>query len=178
MYTSKRKILIPLPPSGTLARKKQLLLIRIAIALFVIIFIVIQLNVINYGECSSCARCRREKSFPSIIKTPLCASLIKSNTFGDLLPLDFRQPNIDSITSNNDTTQAILSAIPAVLHKYLKPKNNSQGKDVVLCNEIIIRSLIHINIRFLFAHFSQTENEVFLSFVCYENASCQCHAFD
>lgn len=50
MYTSKRKILIPLPPSGTLARKKQLLLIRIAIALFVIIFIVVQLNVINYGE--------------------------------------------------------------------------------------------------------------------------------
>jgi hypothetical protein len=47
---SKRKILIPLPNTGTLARKKQLLLIRIAIALFVIIFIVIQLNVINYGE--------------------------------------------------------------------------------------------------------------------------------
>lgn len=50
MYTSKRKILIPLPNTGTLARKKQLLLIRIAIALFVIIFIVIQLNVINYGK--------------------------------------------------------------------------------------------------------------------------------
>lgn len=56
MYTSKRKILIPLPPSGTLARKKQLLLIRIAIALFVIIFIVVQLNVINYGECSGWLR--------------------------------------------------------------------------------------------------------------------------
>lgn len=51
MYT-KRKILIPLPPSGTLARKKQLLLIRIAIALFIIIFIVVQLNVINFGEFS------------------------------------------------------------------------------------------------------------------------------
>lgn len=50
MYTSKRKILIPLPNSGALARKKQLLLIRIAIALFVILFIVVQLNVINYGE--------------------------------------------------------------------------------------------------------------------------------
>lgn len=81
MYTSKRKILIPLPPSGTLARKKQLLLIRIAIALFVIIFIVIQLNVINYGKLqlvASCADCRHEKSFPFIIKTPLYASLIKS----------------------------------------------------------------------------------------------------
>lgn len=53
MYTGKRKILIPLPNTGTLARKKQLLLIRIAIALFVIIFIVIQLNVINYGECDT-----------------------------------------------------------------------------------------------------------------------------
>lgn len=48
---SKRKILIPLPNTGTLARKKQILLIRIAIALFIIIFIVVQLNVINYGEC-------------------------------------------------------------------------------------------------------------------------------
>ena len=53
MYTGKRKILIPLPNTGTLARKKQLLLIRIAIALFVIIFIVVQLNVINYGESPS-----------------------------------------------------------------------------------------------------------------------------
>lgn len=49
MYAGKRKILIPLPPSGTLARKKQLLLIRIAIALFVIIFIIVQLN-ISYGK--------------------------------------------------------------------------------------------------------------------------------
>jgi hypothetical protein len=54
MYTGKRKILIPLPNTGSLARKKQLLLIRIAIALFVIIFIVIQLNVINYGEYELC----------------------------------------------------------------------------------------------------------------------------
>lgn len=29
--------------------------------------------------------------------------------------------------SNNDSAQAILKAIPAVLHKYLKPKNSSQG---------------------------------------------------
>lgn len=50
IYAGKRKILIPLPPSGTLARKKQLLLIRIAIALFVIIFIIVQLNV---GKCSA-----------------------------------------------------------------------------------------------------------------------------
>jgi hypothetical protein len=50
-YTSsKRKILIKLPPSGTLARKKQLLLIRIAITLFVILLIVIQLNVTKYGR--------------------------------------------------------------------------------------------------------------------------------
>lgn len=45
-----RKIMIPLPNTGALARRKQLLCIRVAIALFVIIFIVIQLNVINYGE--------------------------------------------------------------------------------------------------------------------------------
>lgn len=52
-YTnSKRKIQLALPntPYGVLARKKQLLLIRIAIVLFIIIFVVVQLNVINYGE--------------------------------------------------------------------------------------------------------------------------------
>ena len=46
--------------------------------------------------------------------------------------LDFRQPNIDATTNSNDTTQAILSAIPVVLHKYLlKPKNNLQGRKSV-----------------------------------------------
>lgn len=44
-----------------------------------------------------------------------------------MLPTDFRQPNIDSATGFNDTTQAILSAIPIGLHKFLKPKNSSQG---------------------------------------------------
>ena len=52
LYSSKRKILIPLPPSGVgaLARKKQILLIRLAIGFFVILFIAIQLNIISYGR--------------------------------------------------------------------------------------------------------------------------------
>ncbi|XP_070490727.1 alpha-1,6-mannosyl-glycoprotein 2-beta-N-acetylglucosaminyltransferase isoform X3 [Chironomus tepperi] len=90
-YTSKRKIqlVISNTPYTILARRKQLLLIRIAIALFIIIFIVVQLNVINY---------------------------------------DFHPPsNAESSSNSNDTTQAILQSIPQVLHKYLKPRNNSQA---------------------------------------------------
>lgn len=62
------------------------------------------------------------------------------------MALDFRQPNIEAATSNNnDTTQAILSAIPVVLHKYLKPKNNSQGKS--LNDETIIFQSLPYNIK-------------------------------
>lgn len=146
MYTSKRKILIPLPPSGVLARKKQLLLIRIAIALFVIIFIVVQLNVINYGKLAQGVVCELifyslNSNLPSmLLLISNCNSLDES-----LLPIDFHQPNVEALKSNNDTTQAILSAIPSVLHKYLKPKNNSQGKNLFR-RLIIFQSLINTNI--------------------------------
>ncbi|KAG5673852.1 hypothetical protein PVAND_003863 [Polypedilum vanderplanki] len=86
-YTNKRKIQLVLPnsPYTVLARRKRLL--RLCIVLFILVFIIVQLNVINYDFHST--------------------------------------TNVDS-SHNNDTTQALLQSIPAVLHKYLKPKNNSQ----------------------------------------------------
>lgn len=50
IYFPGRRIPIKLPNTGALAKRKQVLCIRIAVVAFFIIFVVIQLNVINYGN--------------------------------------------------------------------------------------------------------------------------------
>ena len=84
-----RRILIPLPNTGALARRRHVLCIRVAIVIFIIIFVIVQLNVINYD-------------------------------FHD------NSPSL-SEASVNDSALAILQMVPPVFHKFLKPKNGSQG---------------------------------------------------
>lgn len=40
--------------------------------------------------------------------------------------LDFHEPTVE--TASNDSSLAL---VPAGLHKFLKPKNSSQGKDIM-----------------------------------------------
>lgn len=89
----RRRILIPLPNTGALARRRHVLCIRVAIVIFIIIFVIVQLNVINYDF--------HDNSSP-----------------------------ISGETSANDSSAlAILQMVPPVFHKFLKPKNGSQGKN-------------------------------------------------
>lgn len=86
---------------------------------------------------------RKKEAVQYEIMYSLCAIRTFIYSFCLCTHVDFHPPSNAEPPSNNDTTQAILQSIPAVLHKYLKPRNNSQGKYYLISTALII-SCVHM----------------------------------
>lgn len=104
-----RKILIPLPNSGALAKRKQLLCIRIAIAIFIITFIVIQIVVINSDF-------RDEAVEPTGSNDSL--ALVPQVFHKFLKPKNISQANGNQTLSNEKYQQLNISEIQRSIERY------------------------------------------------------------
>lgn len=115
-----RRIPIPLPNTGALARKRNSFYLRAVLIICVVLFVFLQLHIINYREYLSFAS-KPSTHFGLVTYLSFKIFSCKFCSPAD----DYRENSINEIA--NDSTAAILSMVPPVYRKYLTAKNRSHA---------------------------------------------------
>lgn len=119
-----RRIPIPLPNTGALARKRNSFYLRAVLVICLVLFVFLQLHIINYREYQSREATTRFALWPIVVSFYLffvySFCVPKSQSF---VADDYRENSINEIA--NDSTAAILSMVPPVYRKYLTAKNRN-----------------------------------------------------